>query len=192
VGCAAGRFLDLMNGWECYGSEIVPAYVEIARKRHGNRIFAGAFEEYPVRDGFFDAITLQDVFDHMREPVAALGQCRAMLKPGGLLVIKVHNISCLYAKIAGSHFYALVPPSHLFYYNKRTLKLALENNGFRMLDAKFIAHLLKLQTVFLRLSRNDKHSAAYKTYHSLAGSWLGNLKVRKNLHDVITVVATRD
>src|SRR5205814_8631925 len=126
VGCAAGGFLDTMSGWECYGNEIVASYIELARKRYGERIFAGSFEEYPIRNAYFDVITLQDVFDHMRAPIVTLRQCHAMLKPKGLLVIKVHNISCLYAKMTGRRFYALLPPSHLFYYNKRTLKLALE------------------------------------------------------------------
>lgn len=192
LGCASGRFLDLMQGWECYGAEIVPAYVEIAQKRHGDRILAGAFEDYPIQSSFFDAITLQDVFDHMPQPLGVLRQCHAMLRPGGLLVIKVHNISCLYARITGRKFYALVPPSHLFYYNRRTLKLALEATGFHVREARFIGHLLRLQTVFFRLSRGNPRAPSYRIYRRIAGSWLGNLRLRKNLHDIITVVAQRD
>jgi len=192
VGCAAGSFLDVMNGWECYGNEIVESYIQIARRSHGDRIFAGSFEEYPIQHAYFDVITLQDVLDHMRDPIAPLRQCHALLKPNGLLVIKVHNISCLYARIAGKHFYAIIPPSHLFYYNKRTLKMLLETTGFRLLDTKFIAHLLKVQTVLFRLSRNNPQTAAYRMYRRIAGSWMGGLKLRKNLRDVITVLAIRE
>jgi 2-polyprenyl-3-methyl-5-hydroxy-6-metoxy-1,4-benzoquinol methylase len=192
VGCSGGWFFDEMTGWECYGNEIESSYANRARERHGGRIFPGSFEDYPVRSEFFDVITLQDVFDHMPNPIATLEKCRDMLKPKGLLAVKVHNISCLYAKLSGRNFYAIVPPSHLFYYDKSTLQAILDKAGFRMVDSLFIAHRMKVQTVLWRLSRNDIGSLAYRTYAGIRGTWFGNIKIRKNLHDIITVVATRD
>jgi 2-polyprenyl-3-methyl-5-hydroxy-6-metoxy-1,4-benzoquinol methylase len=192
IGCSGGWFLDAMPGWECHGNEISESNAALARERHGDRIFAGSFDEYPMRDEYFDVITLQDVFDHMRDPIETLRKCRAMLKPHGLLVIKVHNISCLYAKLSGKRFYAVVPPSHLFYYNKRTLKLALEKTGFQMTDSRFIAHLLRAHTVLLRLAQSNTGSVFYRLYRMVEGSWLGKLTIKKNLHDVITVLAVRD
>jgi hypothetical protein len=62
-----------------------------------------------------------------------------MLKPG-MIVIKVHNISCSYAKLTGSGFYATIPPPHLFYYNRQSLSLALSKAGFQVVDSRFIGH----------------------------------------------------
>jgi SAM-dependent methyltransferase len=137
VGCSGGWFLDAMKGWECHGCEIVPGDAENARGRYGDRIFTGAFEDYPAPDEYFDVVTLQDVFDHCPEPMAVLSKCRGMLKEGGLLVIKVHNISCLYAKLTGPDFYAIISPSHLFYYNRGTLELAAGKSGFEVIQSKF-------------------------------------------------------
>ena len=191
VGCSRGWFLDVMNGWECHGNEIVPADAAAARERHGEGIFTGSLEDYPRRENYFDVITMQDVFDHFRDPLPALEKCRHMLRAGGLVVIKVHNISCLYAKLTGSHFYALVPPSHLFYYDRRTLTRALSEGGFQVVDSKFIGHLLKVKTVFWRLSRGNTSSLTYRIYKLLDGTGLGELKFRKNLHDIITVLAVK-
>ncbi len=191
VGCSGGWFLEAMKGWECYGCEIVPADAEIARRQFGERIFTGALEDYPAADNYFDVIALQDVFDHCPEPLPVLAKCRRMLKEGGLLVIKVHNISCLYARLTGAGFYAIIPPSHLFYYDRRTLTLAASKSGFEVVETKFIAHLLRLSTVFMRLSRGDKKSLFYRIYLALANRSVGKIKIRKNLHDIITLFAVK-
>jgi len=191
VGCSGGWFLEAMKGWECHGCEIVPADAEIARRRFGDRIFTGALEDYPSVQNYFDVITLQDVFDHCPEPLPVLAKCRGMLKEGGLLVIKVHNISCLYARLTGAAFYAIIPPSHLFYYDRRTLALAAEKSGFDVVETKFIAHLLHVSTVFMRLSRGNRKSVFYRIYSVLAGHSLGRIKIRKNLHDIVTLFAVK-
>jgi len=191
VGCSRGWFLEAMKGWECHGCEIAPTEAEIARKRFGDRIFTGTVEDYPSTDNYFDVITLQDVFDHCAEPLPVLAKCHRMLKTGGLLVIKVHNISCLYAKISGPRFYAIIPPSHLFYYDRRTLTLAAAKSGFDVVDAQFIPHLLQLSTVFIRLSRNTTKSKFYRLYSALVNRPIGKIKIRKNLHDIITLFAIK-
>ena len=191
LGCSRGWFLDAMTGWECHGNEISPTDAAAARERYGDNIVTGSFEDYPMRDAYFDVITLQDVFDHFRDPMPALAKCRSMLKPGGIIAIKVHNISCIYAKLTGAGFYAIIPPSHLFYYNRRSLSLALSKAGFQVVDARFIGHLMKVQTIFWRLSRNNPESPYFRIFRQLEKSSLGELKFHKNLHDIITISAVR-
>lgn len=191
IGCSRGWFLDVMTGWERHGNEIATVYAATARERYGDSIVIGPFENYPMREGYFDVITLQDVFDHIRDPMPTLEKCYHLLRPGGLIVIKVHNISCLYAKLTGQNFYAVVPPTHLFYYDGSTLDRVLSNNGFKLVATKFIGHLFKVKTVFLRLSRGDANSVHHRIYDSLNGTALGEFKFHKNLHDIITVLAVK-
>jgi len=191
IGCSGGWFLDSMQGWERHGNEIIPEYAAFARQRYGANIVTGRFEDYPLRNNYFDVITMQDVFDHFPDPVAVLEKCHRMLRSGGEIVIKVHNISCLYAKLTGKSFYAILPPSHLFYYDKTTLDRILAKTGFEMTDSRFIAHILKLGTVFLRLSKGDKNSLLYRISMRLSGSAIGGIKIRKNLRDIITVFAVK-
>ena len=191
IGCSRGWFLDTMGGWECHGNEITETYGNAAREKHGDRIFIGPFEEYPMREGFFDVITLQDVFDHIREPLEVLDKCYRLLRPGGLIAIKVHNISCLYAKMTGRRFYAVIPPSHLFYYDKFTLARTLEKSGFQVVDARFIGHLFRIKTIFLRLARDNFKTPQYRLYEALNGTALGEFQFKKNLHDIITMLAVK-
>lgn len=191
VGCSAGYFLDVMSGWERYGIEIPSTWAEMARKTYGDHIHVGTLEDSHYEDGFFDVITLQDTFDHLVDPLDSLDRCRRILKPGGRIVIKVHNIECLYARLSGRAFYAIIPPSHLFYFSRKTLALALDKSGFAMETSTFIAHTLFLKTIPYRLSRSNQRSLFYKIYELLDRSPLGNIKIRKNLHDVITVVGVK-
>jgi 2-polyprenyl-3-methyl-5-hydroxy-6-metoxy-1,4-benzoquinol methylase len=191
VGCARGWFLDSMPDWECHGNEIAVSYAATAREKHGDRIVVGPFDQYPMLEEYFDVITLQDVFDHIRDPLPMLEKCYRLLKPGGLIAIKVHNISCLYAKLTGRNFYAMIPPSHLFYYDRQTLGLTLKKSGFQVIDSKFIGHLFKVKTVFHRLSKGNENSAYHRLYKALDHSALGEIKFNKNLHDIITMLAVK-
>jgi SAM-dependent methyltransferase len=191
IGCARGWFLDVMTGWERHGNEIATAYAATTRERYGDRIVIGPFEDYPLHENYFDVISLQDVFDHIRDPTPTLEKCHRLLRPGGLIVIKVHNISCLYAKLTGRRFYAVIPPSHLFYYDGRTLGRVLSKSGLQVVDSEFIGHLFKLKTVFYRLSRGNVNSLSYRLYRRLNGTELGEIKFHKNLHDIITVLAVK-
>jgi SAM-dependent methyltransferase len=191
IGCSAGYFLDVMDGWERHGIEIPGRWADMAREKYGERIHVGTLEDSRYPDAFFDVITLQDSFDHLVYPFASLDLCRRILKPGGRIVIKVHNIECLYARLTGRHFYAILPPSHLSYFSRDTLKLALEKHGFAMELATFIPHVLFLKTIPYRLARSNQQSLAYKVYGWLDKSPLGNIRIPKNLHDVITVIGVK-
>lgn len=195
VGCNAGFFLDVMKGFECYGIDRSPNHGKIAQERYGKNIFIGTFEDYPVPDFLFDCITLQDVLDHMTDPLEVLKKCNKLLRPGGLLVIKVHDISCLYAKITGKKFYAFLPPWHLFYFSKNSLSTVLKNSSFDIDCFKYMSHLMFLSTVFYRLSRRkpieNRNGVFFKLFKLFNGTWLGRKKIRKNLHDIITVFAVK-
>ncbi|MEZ5401460.1 MAG: class I SAM-dependent methyltransferase [Bryobacteraceae bacterium] len=191
VGCSRGWFFESMPEWECWGNEIASNDAREADSRAPGRVYQGAFNECTVDEGAYDAVTFQDVFDHLPDPHESLAKAYAMLRPGGLLVIKVHDFGCLYAKLSGPSFYALIPPYHLFYYNRRSLEHLLGTAGFLPLDFAHMAHLLQVKTVFERLSKNDTASMLYKLSQALANTGLGQVTFRKNLHDIVTVFARK-
>jgi len=187
VGCSAGIFLDVMSGWERHGIEFPSAVANHARRTYGDNIHLGSLEDYPLKEGYFDCVTLFDVLDHMPDPISALEKCNRLLRPGGLLVVKVHDISCLYARLSGKTFYAIIPPYHLFYYNRQTLSALTMKTGFKLVEARHMAHILLLKTIPYRLARNDVKSFFYKLYEVLDKAFIGKFRVKKNLHDLITI-----
>lgn len=192
VGCSSGFFLNQMEGWEKHGVEISEKFGAMAKKKIGDAIYIGSFEDYFFQKNYFDVITLQDVFDHFINPRKNLRKCYDMLKPGGLLIIKVHNSSCLYAKITGENFYAIIPPIHLFYFNEKSLRYVLNKIGFKFLKLKFIGYMLQLKTIFYRLSKDGDRLAWYKLYRLFENNIFSKIKIYKNFHDIITIFATKD
>jgi hypothetical protein len=67
----------------------------------------------------------------------------------------------------------------------------LEANGFRVVESRFIGHLLRVSTVFLRLSRMERRSVFYRIFETLHRSRVGNVKIRKNLRDIMTLAAVK-
>lgn len=51
-----------------------------------------SFENSLWPEGFFDAVTAWEVFEHLENPHAAVREIRRVLKPGGLFIFSVPNI----------------------------------------------------------------------------------------------------
>ena len=59
------------------------------------------------------------------------------------------------------------------------------------MDSRFIGHLFKVKTVFLRLSRGNVDSLHFRIYRALNGTALGDFRFKKNLHDIVTMLAVK-
>ncbi len=191
IGCNAGYFLDVMDGFERYGIERSESAGKIAKERYGDNIFIGKFEDYKNPYFLFDCITMQDVLDHVTDPVTVLKKCNRLLKPNGILVVKVHDMDSLYAKVMGKNYYAFIPPGHLFYFNKNSITILLEKAGFDVVFSKYMGHLLLFSTVLFRMSRGNEKSIFFYLYKMIDRTVLGNIRIYKNLRDVMTIVAMK-
>ena len=182
-----------MEGWERHGVELSEKHADSAKKQtFGESIFCGLIEDYPVTKERFDVITFQDSFDHLVDPRYILQKSHDLLKPEGLIVIKVHNISCLYAKLTGSKFYAILPPMHLFYFNETSLIQLLKRSRFRWIKSRFIGHMLALETVLFRLSSGNQYSIFFHLYKLVKGTKIGRIPVYKQFNDIITIFAVKE
>ena|GEM_PF-3240042 len=73
-----------------------------------------------------DAVIACQVLEHVTDPIAALTEWRAMLKPGGLLHVQVPTLEAMYG--GAQHFFQR---PHLVQFTRRTLLLTLMRAGFR-------------------------------------------------------------
>jgi len=98
----------------------------------------------------------------------------------------------LYARLSGPKFSALLPPFHMSYFSKKSLGVALSRTGYTMQYHRYIGHMLQLKTIAYRLSHSGTQGIFASLYKILRRSRLGNVALRKNLNDLITVVATKN
>ena len=132
VGCGTGLFLELAHrrGFDCHGVDLAPDAVERAQGRPGGaKVYLGAPADVPeVASGGFDVITLWSVLAHLPRPVDELAALRALLAPGGALLILTVNANSLALKAHGSHWNGFTP-NHLKFFAPSTLDMLLRCAG---------------------------------------------------------------
>jgi len=129
VGCADGFFLELAraDGWEVAGVEISELMAEETARRLGVPVVT-SIEKLP-EDTVYDAVTLWEVVEHFREPVAELRRLAQRLRPGGGLMLSTPNAGHWQAMRAPELWTAYRPPAHLVLFTADSLHLALEKAG---------------------------------------------------------------
>jgi SAM-dependent methyltransferase len=97
VGIGGGFFelIALRRGLEVFALDPSEAAVERVRSRLklGERAVIGCASAMPFEDGFFDAIVMSEVIEHLDDDILerALVEVRRLLKPDGKLLVTVPN-----------------------------------------------------------------------------------------------------
>jgi SAM-dependent methyltransferase len=89
--------------------------------------------------GSVDVVVMLNVLEHVPDPALVLAQCRTILRPGGLAVIRVPNDFTEIQQAAQDTLkvkpWWIAAPDHINYFNFDTLKAFLGNCGQETLFA---------------------------------------------------------
>lgn len=134
IGCARGYFLSLARraGWEPYGLEFNDETAYNARDVFGLDVRTGALKDTAFEGGFFDAVTIWHVLEHLPDPLGTVRECHRVLKPGGLLAVSVPNFESLQASISREHWFHLDVPYHFYHFSLHALAKLLREHRFRV------------------------------------------------------------
>lgn len=139
VGCGEGRFLraaaDL--GWQAVGVEILPAMVRVAREdgldaRTGDLAAAG----FPA--GGFDAVYMNEVIEHVVDPVGLMREVRRVLRPGGVAVVRTGNARSWSARWRGERwsYYRFCPHGHIRFFGPGAMRALAGAAGFARAECR--------------------------------------------------------
>lgn len=84
----------------------------------------------------FDAITMFQVIEHLKNPLPLLQTAKKLLKPNGVILITTPNNDSPLCKLFGSRWSVYNEPSHFAFYNKSTLKQTLKKAGFNTINVR--------------------------------------------------------
>lgn len=129
IGCGGGLFLSLLKreGTRVTGIELSDSRAHYAATKHGLELYKHPIEsDFWQKDyiGYFDAVTLWDVIEHVNYPRQTLQCAVNVLKKGGLLLIDTpcrdsfyHQAGELTYRLSGGRFPTFLNAmysSHLF------------------------------------------------------------------------------
>ena len=137
VGCGDGRRFEALEalGWRVEGQE-VDGDAAAAARRAGRTVHLGAISILPLVAGAFDAVTMNHVIEHVREPLAMLRDCRRLLRSGGRLVAITPNAASLGHRTFAEHWRGLEPPRHLQVFTPESLAAIANQAGFAHVDVR--------------------------------------------------------
>lgn len=142
VGCALGGFLDYLNdhGFQrLAGVDMTQTYVEQARRKNKYRIELGNAESLPFPDHTFNVIVMEQVLEHLFNPVKAFQEAARVLKPGGIFCVGVPDAS-RYADFYFFDFYWLLLREHIQHFDATHLELLGKREGFELLECRQTVH----------------------------------------------------
>jgi SAM-dependent methyltransferase len=138
IGSGPGYFLKtaMSRGWQVRGVE--PSRQAAANARDlGVDVVEGFFgPESAPSIGRFDAVNLNNVLEHLADPIGVLLAARDILEPGGVICVNVPNdfspLQIAAVAACGTSEWWVAPPHHLNYFDFATLSNLLERAGFEV------------------------------------------------------------
>jgi 2-polyprenyl-3-methyl-5-hydroxy-6-metoxy-1,4-benzoquinol methylase len=130
VGCGRANLLCSLKeyGCECHGTERskFPADIDLI----GIKIFKGSVAEGEYNDGFFDAVSIWHVLEHLDQPFETLDEVARITRTNGIIVIAVPNFSSLQSTWFKSDWFHLDLPRHLYHFDAENLCQVLRQKGY--------------------------------------------------------------
>jgi glycosyltransferase involved in cell wall biosynthesis/SAM-dependent methyltransferase len=147
VGCGGGYFMAAARGagWRPIGTDLSHAACSAARGEAAAPTVGADAGALPFRAAALDAVALVNVLDHTTRPGAVVAEAARVLRPGGLLVMRVPNgaFHRPWAQALGSlgplvrwRGWDTYPILHLFAFGPLALRRLVERAGFQVLATR--------------------------------------------------------
>ncbi|MCF8069586.1 MAG: class I SAM-dependent methyltransferase [Desulfobacterales bacterium] len=133
IGCGFGESLGYhtMRGCEVYGVEADENIQRVADK-FGYKVHVGLFDPELYEPAFFDYVTMDQVIEHVTDPLETLYGVSKVLKQGGTVILSTPNANGWGAKIFGRRWINWHPPYHLQFFSEKSMKIGAEKAGLEI------------------------------------------------------------
>ncbi len=190
IGCAHGFFLEVARNvfQSAEGIDISEDATTYARQNLGVEARSGNFltDQFVVRP---DIVCLWDTIEHLSRPDLFIQKIGESLPRKGLLALTTGDLGSWLARIRGSKWRQIHPPTHLHYFSRDTLSRLLHRYGF---EIKFIGSegMYRRVDTMAYIVLCLKHCQP-QLYSCLKKMHLLNWDLYLNLGDIIFVIAQK-
>ena len=193
IGCAYGFFLNSIknNFKNVSGIEINKDAVEYARDKLDLDVINGDFATNKnISLQKYNIFCMFDVIEHLNNPDKTIKRIATETNDETYIYITTGDIESLNARVKGKNWRLIHPPSHIHYFSKKTIKLLLEKNGFKIISIKYCGYNRNLLSILSKIK-------IIKNYFSfiiklIVFLKLSDLNLYLNLYDIMLVVAKKE
>jgi 2-polyprenyl-3-methyl-5-hydroxy-6-metoxy-1,4-benzoquinol methylase len=139
VGCATGFFINGIrkhSEWEVYGTDFGESAVRFARETLHLNVKQGELSGADFPGAFFDYVHVNNVLEHVLDPVSLLRECRRLIKPDGVFFLSVPNGINDSLDLIDFYYEENKPArsknGHIFFFPAKTLLRLFDQIGFRV------------------------------------------------------------
>ncbi len=135
VGCWLG-FLPAEardRGWRPLGLEPSAFACAYARERLGLEVQNADLFSAQLPASAFDAVTMGDVIEQLRNPGEALLRIASLMRPGGVLWLALPDAGSRVARRLGRRWWSVLP-THVQYFTRGSITSLLARCGFQVLE----------------------------------------------------------
>jgi SAM-dependent methyltransferase len=133
VGCGSGALLLTLQA--CGFTDLTgadPFIAEDIRYPGGVRILK---KDVFALEGSYDLIMLHHAFEHMDRPLEVMRRLKALLAPGGHLLIRIPVADSHAWKHYGTDWVQLDAPRHFFLHTRKSMRHLAEHSGLELVSA---------------------------------------------------------
>jgi SAM-dependent methyltransferase len=191
IGTGSGFTLEVAadRGWhDVHGVEPSLDAIANARSDIGPRITADVMRAGLFAAESFDAVTMFQVLDHMPDPVGLLGECRAVLRPGGVALALNHNVAAVSARVLGERS-PIIDVEHTYLYSPGTARRLFEAAGFDVISVEPVRNTYSLSYLARLLPLPDSVKAGVLA--ALAGLRVGRVQLDVPLGNLCLIARRR-
>lgn len=133
AGAGRGRLVGQLRaeGFDAHGIDPSARSIELARAA-GAPVARAELEHHEAHD--LDAVVLWHVLEHLDDPAAALSRAHGWLRPDGVILVGVPNLSSLQRRLAGAAWFHFDAPRHRVHFTRTGLCSLLERSGFEVVE----------------------------------------------------------
>jgi SAM-dependent methyltransferase len=135
IGCATGGFLNYLRSQgfkNLSGIDPTEKYIDYAKKINGYNIKLGSAESIPFNGNSFDLLIMDQVLEHLIDPIKAFREAKRVLADGGLFCVGVPDAR-RYSTTYFFDFYWFLLREHIQHFDIEHLKLLAEMEGFELI-----------------------------------------------------------
>lgn len=138
IGCSSGIFLDIARErtWKTWGVELNVQEYSMACKR-GHQVYNQLLGKIKFETRF-NAITLWDVFEHIKDGAFYLNMMKKMLFEKGVIFLQIPSADALAARILQEKCNMFDGLEHVNLYGVNTIKQLADKCGLKILDIRTV------------------------------------------------------